>query len=123
MRAAARWQHGAIGEFFAEDDILGNGEGGNQHKVLVDHSNTQRNRVIGVMNIRDFPIDQNLTLVGFVKAIDDIHQGGLARPIFPKQGVNLTREKGKGDMVVRQNSRKTLGDVPNFQGGDNRIGH
>ena len=50
--------------------------------MLVDHTNPNLDRIMGVMDVYFRAIDKNLACIGRIKAVQDIHQRGFASPVF-----------------------------------------
>src|SRR5688500_7624683 len=63
--------------FSAEDDIFGNCHVLDQHKMLVDHPDTERNRIMRRFDIAHLAIDKDLTAVRSVETISDAHRRRL----------------------------------------------
>jgi hypothetical protein len=57
--------------------------------VLVNHTDSQGIRVIGVIDGNTFPIFVNLPLLRLVKPEKHTHQGGFSRAIFPEQRMDF----------------------------------
>src|SRR5688500_19111832 len=68
--------------FSAEDDIFGNCHALDQHKMLVDHPDTERNRIMRRFDISHLAIDKDLTAVRSVETIIDAHCSRLARAVL-----------------------------------------
>ena len=81
----------------------------------MDHANAVGNRVVGAANLDRLPIDQDLTRVALVKAVEDLHQRAFARAIFAQQGVDLAGLDGQIDLVVGQNAGEAFGDFAHFK--------
>ena len=95
----------------SQDNILCHGQRGNEHEVLVDHTNLQANSIAGSGNVSKLAIDENFTAVWVNQAIEDIHQGGFACAIFSNQGVNLPFPNRQVDMIVGNHPWPGLADV------------
>src|SRR5690606_20947622 len=74
----------------AEDDVLQHGEVVGQHEVLVNHADAGGDGVRGGVEGDGRPIDPDLTLVRPLHAVQDLHEGGLARAVLADDGVNLS---------------------------------
>jgi hypothetical protein len=55
-----------------------------------------------------------------VDPVEDAHQGGLARAVFPQQGVDLPGPDLQGHAIVGDDSRKCLSDVSEGEEGLHR---
>ena len=92
--------HGFAGAFTADDpggsggleaqrDRLGDREDGDEHEVLVHHADARRDRVAGALKRHGLAVDEDLSLIGGVHPVQDVHERGLARAIFSQQRVNV----------------------------------
>jgi hypothetical protein len=81
-----------------------------QHEVLVDHPDAGRDGGTRIVERHDPAVDDDLALVGLVEAIEDVHQGRLAGAVLAEQGVDLARLDDQADVLVRDDSRESLGD-------------
>ena len=68
--------------------------------MLVDHANTQRDRILGRVNDSRLPINHDFTGIRLIEAVENVHQGGFSGTILTKQGMNLSLTQVKIDMVV-----------------------
>ena len=57
--------------------------------MLVHHADTRRDRVTRPLERHGLSVDENLTLIGCVHAVQDVHERGFARAILSEQGVNM----------------------------------
>ena len=65
LRAASRSRRAAeAGRLVAEHHVLGDGEDGDQHEVLVHHADAGAHRVAGAGEVLDVVVEQDLALVG-----------------------------------------------------------
>ncbi len=84
----------------AERDVLRDREHRHQHEVLVHHADAGRDRVLRRAEARRLAVYVYLALVGLGQPVQDVHQGGLPRPVLAEQGVDLPRGNRKADPVV-----------------------
>ena len=63
------------------------------------------------VNLDFLTIEEDLSFVLAVEAVQDVHQGGLAGPVLTQQGVNLSLFKLEVDVIVGQNAGEAFGDV------------
>jgi len=75
----------------AEKDVVGDGENGDEHEVLMDHADPARDGVGRPGDVDLLAVEQDLALVGLRQPVEDVHQGGLAGPVLAQQGVDLSR--------------------------------
>ena len=72
----------------AQHQVLQNAEGLDQHEVLMDHADAGGDGVARAMDPHRSTIDQDLTPVGLVSAVEDLHQGRLAGAVFADDAVD-----------------------------------
>jgi hypothetical protein len=101
----------APGWFLAEDNILGHGQGRDEHEMLMDHANATCHGVSGAGEMHRGATHDNVSLVWSGKAIEDVHQRGLPRAVFPQQRVDLAGSELKVYMIIGRDPRKTFGDT------------
>src|SRR5258708_10555712 len=80
------------------------------------HANAKRDGVMGAAQAQSFAIDQNLSGVHRMEAVENLHQSAFAGAILAQERVNLARLDRQADIVVRQHAREAFYDVPHFQG-------
>ena len=89
LAAATSSRPRAAGGLHAEHDVLGDGEHGHEHEVLVDHADAGGDGVARVVERDRRVVDQDLALVGPVEPVEDVHQRGLAGAVLAQEGVDL----------------------------------
>ena len=82
--------------------------------MLVNHANTGSHGIARTGELLDLVIQQNLSLIGLVQAVENIHQGRLARAIFTQKGVDLTGLNNQVDRVIGHQLAKALGNAAQF---------
>src|SRR5207237_7725953 len=100
----------------SQHNILRHSQRGNEHKVLVNHTNLQANSIARSGYVNMLVIDENYTAVRVNQAIEDVHQGGFACAVFSNQGVNLSLTNRQVDVIVGNHARPGLGDVAHLHG-------
>ncbi len=95
----------------AEGDVLGDGEGGNEHEVLVDHADAGSDRIRGRMEAEGKSVYDDLALVGLVHSIELAHERALACAVLAEEGVNLPRRDVEADIGIGADAREALDDV------------
>ncbi len=103
---------GALRVFDAEHDVLGDREDRHEHEVLMDHADAGRDRVARPVELDRLVVDQDLALVRLVEAVQDVHEGRLARAVFAEQAENLAGLHDEVDPLVRHDPGEALGDPP-----------
>src|SRR5690606_16433561 len=71
-----------------------------EHEMLVDHADAGRDGVAGTVEVDGLAVDQHLTFVGVVEAVEDVHQGGLSGAVLAEQAKNLARLDREVDRIV-----------------------
>jgi len=66
----------------SENDVLGHRKWLDQHEVLVNHADSQIDRVSRRLDPDRLIVDKDLSAVGSEQAIDDVHERGLAGTVF-----------------------------------------
>ena len=94
----------------AEDHVLGDGERVHQHEVLVDHPDPPRDGIARGVDAHLLTTDHDPARIGRIHAVEDPHQGGLARPVLSDQRVHLARAKLQRDVVIRDDPGEPLRD-------------
>ena len=72
-------------------------------------------------NEMGFPFSRDLSPVGPVEPVEDVHERRLARAVLAEQGVHLAAAHVERDAVVGDDSRELLADVPHLE--DEIVGH
>ena len=103
-------QHLLAGRLVREDDVLRHRHHRDQHEVLVHHPDPGLDRVAGRAHPRRRALDSNLSLLGRVEPVEDVHQRRLARPVLAEERVNLAPPEVEADVVVGNDAREALRD-------------
>ena len=86
-----------------------------QHFMLIPVMTVAENIVLAV--------DADLTLVGVVQPVEDVHQGRLPRSVLTEQRVDLAAAEIEVDVVVGEDARKGLGDPAQLEDRTISLGH
>src|ERR1043166_137195 len=97
-----------------EHNIFGDGHGIDQHKMLMDHTDAERDSVMRRGYLARLAFNQDFTFVGFVESISDAHRRGFPGAVFTNNGMNRPRLDLDIDMVVRSYAAKSFGYVAEF---------
>src|SRR5215211_3636206 len=100
-----------------QDDVLRHGHDRDEHEVLVDHADSVADRFLGRAEADRLALEQHLAVVRAVQAVDDVHQGRLARPVLAEQSVHLARNEVEAHVVVRQDAGELLRDPAQLEDG------
>ena len=84
--------------------------------MLVDHADAGLDGVAGRVEDVLFAVDGDGPAVGVVEAGEDIHQRGLARAVFAKEGVDFAFAHGEGDVLVGNDAWEGLGYISHIEG-------
>ena len=76
--------------------------------MLGHHADAQSDRVPGRMDGDALAVDQDVPLVGMVQAVEDAHQGRLARAVFAQQGMDLPVAQSKFTPLLATSEPKRL---------------
>ena len=115
--AQRRGQRPAV--FGAQDDVFQHGEVFDQLEVLEHHADARRNRGLTVGNVGFGATDENLACVGFVKTVEDAHQGGFACAVLADDPVDRAGHHADRDVLVGLHRAKGLGYAFEFNRGGN----
>ena len=106
----------AFARFGAEDDVLENREVVGQHEVLEHHADARSDCVFRRLEVLLDTVDLDATFVGALGAIENLHHGGLARPVLANERVNGSWANRHVDAIVGHYSGKSFHDVAKFDG-------
>ena len=98
----------------AQHHVLGHGEDGNEHEVLVHHANAGGDGLSGALERDLLAVDQNRALVGVVEPAEHVHKGRLAGTVLTQQAQHLAAADGQVDLRIGDNRTKTLGNAAQF---------
>ena len=107
----------ALGGLGAEDNVLGDGEGLDQHEMLVHHADAGIDGVAGIVHVDLFPVDQDIAGGGLEQAVELVHQRRLARAVFAEDRVDFAFVDGEVDAVVGHKIAEAFDDVAHFNDG------
>ena len=79
----------ALPGLHAQDHVLRHRQAGHQHEVLMDHADPMGDGHGGGGEGNLFPLDKDFAVGGLLHAEEHLHQGGLARPVLPHEGMDL----------------------------------
>ena len=105
----------------AEDDVLGDGHHRDEHEVLVHHPDPGLDRLARRRERDGLSVEPDLSPVGPVEPVEDVHQRRLAGSVLAEQRVDLAPAHVERDLVVGDDARELLADVPHLE--DEVVGH
>ena len=92
----------------AEDDVFQNGKILHQHEMLMDHADARRDRVVRRADRGRPARNADFATVGLIEAVQDRHQGRLARAVFTDDAVDGAARNLEMDVPVGVNRAETL---------------
>ena len=104
----------------AEDDVLRHRVGVHQREMLLDHRDSERHRVLRRPDAAPDAVDPDLSGGFMIEAVEDLHDCALAGPVFSEQRHHLAASYRKRHIVVGEDLREPLGDMPQL---NNRCFH
>src|ERR1043165_1466181 len=94
--------------FGAERDVLGHSHRLDQHKMLMDHTDAKRDRVMGRLDIAHLAIDDDLATVCGVKTVGNTHRRRLPGAVFTYDGMDCSRLDDDIDTIISENVAKAF---------------
>ena len=110
-------QGNSLSRLGTQHDILGDGEGLDQHEVLVHHADPRIDGVAGVAHFNGFAVNQDLAGGGLEKAVKLVHQRGFASAVFAQDRVDFTFVDSKVDAVIGHEIAEFFDNIPHFNDG------
>ena len=94
----------------ADEDVLGDGQVGKDHRFLIDGRHGVGLRVEGAADVDGLPVDEDVADIGLDDAGHDLDQGGLARAILAQERIDLAGHQLERDIVEGLDLTEALGD-------------
>ena len=94
-----------------EGHVLGHRQRVEKREVLVHHRNAARTRFGRTRYVEGPAVELEAPLVGAHRAVDDLHEGGLAGAVLSEDGEHFTGRDIHVDAVVGNDPRVPLGDI------------
>ena len=110
-------QGNSLSRLGAQHDILCDGEGLDQHEVLMHHADSRVDGVPGIAHFNGFAVDQDLAGGGLEKAVKLVHQRGFARAVFAQDRMDFTFVDSKVDAVIGHEIAEFFDNIPHFNDG------
>ena len=92
-------------------NILRDGQLVNQIQLLKDDADAVGGRHQRIGDIDFFAIDEDLTLIFFIVAVQNLHQRGFSRAVFSDQSADLTFGNGESHIVQSFDAGKRFADM------------
>src|SRR5258708_6286475 len=99
----------------AHEDVLRDGQVGEQGRLLVDDRDACRARGDRTVKDHGLAVHQQLAAVRPVHAREDLHQGRLPGAVLAEQGVRLARVQADGPLFQGTHRAETLGRVLKYE--------
>ena len=115
LRVSPRREQPAARLLVTEEDVLGDGEPGDEVELLVDRGDAERDRGVGGAQRDRLAAPADLALVGPVRAGQHLDQGGLAGAVLAEQAVHLAGPDDQVDAVERADAGEGLDDPAHLQ--------
>ena len=84
-------EHEALRDFGTEDDVLGDGQGGHEHEVLMHHANTARDRFRRGPAGDIASVHLHAAGVRRIESAENTHQRGFSSAVLTDEGVDLSQ--------------------------------
>ena len=102
--------------FAAEKQVLEDGEGLDQHAVLMDHADTGGDRVFRGAEASRSAMYPNLTGIGRGMPVKQPHQGRFAGTVFADDPMHSAARDREVGPVIRPDRAEALADAVTFDG-------
>ena len=102
------------GRLRAEDDVVQHGKNIDQLEMLMHHADSQRGRVVRIVDPDDLAVFTDLPCFRLIEAEQDTHQRRLARSVLAEKRVDLALPELKRDVVICHDPGELLADVVHF---------
>ena len=96
-------------------DIFGDGQLVHQIQLLENNGDSQAVGNLGICNVHSFAIDQDLTGIFFVVAVENFHQCGFAGAVFADQGANFALGHCKAYVIQRLDAGEAFTDAAHLK--------
>jgi hypothetical protein len=110
LRCVLIEQDSRVHRLVCQDDVLGHRHDGDQHEVLVHHSDPTLDRGLGRADLDGLTVHQDLALVGRIEAVEDAHERRLPGAVLAEERVHLAAPEVEVDVVVREDAGEALRD-------------
>ncbi len=99
----------------ADEDVLGDGEVGENHRLLVHRGDPEGLRFEGARHAHHAAVDKDLSGVGLLDAGHDLDERRFPRAVLPEKRVDLAGVKCQGNVVERLDRAEALRDAPDLE--------
>src|SRR5689334_9526243 len=101
--------------FGAEHDVFGDRHRLDQHEVLMDHADAERDCIVRRFDVTRLAVDDDLAAVRRVKAVSDAHRRRLTRAVLADDGMDRPGLNDYVDMVVSKNVAESFRYLSEFE--------
>ena len=115
--APAQQRHLAHGREVADEEVLGDGEVGEEVQLLVDEGDAGAVGIARVARRVDLAVQQHLARVERHDAAQDVHERGLAGAVLADQADDAAALDVEGDALQDRHAEEGLADVLEAQDG------
>ena len=99
----------------AEDDVVKDRHGFNQHEVLMHHADTELDRLTGGLNTYLTAVQENLSLRWLIQTDENVHERRFSGAVLAQQCQYLAPVYLKADIPVGIEAAKALADMLHTQ--------
>ena len=99
----------------AGENVLRNGKLIHQIELLENDADAMGGCNQRIGDIDFLPVDEDLSFVFLVVAVEDLHERRFARAVFPDQSPHLAFGDGEAHVVERLDARERLADMTHFK--------
>ena len=103
------------GRLLAEHDVLRDGHHGNEHEMLVHHADAGMDGIARRVEAHGLAVQEDLSGIGPIEPVEDVHQRRLAGAVLAEQRVHLTAPDVEADVVVRYDAGELLANSPHLE--------
>src|SRR4029077_8285441 len=100
----------------AEHDVLAHRKDGDQHEMLMHHTDAMPDRVAWALHRRGLAFDQDLAGICVNQAVKNIHQRALAGAVLADEREDLALADFEVDLIVGTDTGKNLYDAAHLHG-------
>src|SRR5215213_303364 len=98
----------------AEHDVLGDSHRLDEHEVLVDHADAERDSIVRRFNVSHLAVEEDLAAVRSVEAVSDAHRSRLPRTVLTDNGVDRAGFNDDVDVIVGEYVAECFGYLSEF---------
>ena len=100
-----------------QHDVFNHSHWFNQHEVLMDHADAERDCIVRRANLAHLAVNQNLAAISGVETVSDAHRCRFSGAVFADDRMNRSRRDFEAHPVIGQHSAEPFGDVAKLNHG------